>query len=972
MSKKIRVIFFICIIVAGIAASGYGQLREIRIVPEDTSVTPGSSVMFNSHVINTQGVRLDTTANWQLKRIDHANEVFSDSTNIASITENGVLHASGPGLISVRVRLGNQFDTAKVEISDAGEFETQIYPGDTLIATGDTIRYRAKMRTSSGSIVDTSFTWTISNNHPDVPTANESEIGNIDLLTGVFVAENAGKAEIIAKAGTVVERSTVTVVDTNQVFIEIRPRDPTIRMGTQQKFRASIRNYQGKIVDRTIEWSVSTNTNSLPKTEKQDEAAIGTITSSGLFKATLEGSGRITASVGDYQATTDVFVIDKPIYRIQISPVDTSIWLQDTVRYQAGITDTTGFPVDTVVQWEVMQSTGNNANSYRESPTDVGTIDSTGIFTGQQKGRAIVRASLGNAYGLAAVKILRPADYKLTIQQDPDTLIIGEQRQYSAQLTDSSGAAIDTALDWSVQHPEDDEEELEQQAPVGTIGDEGRFVAENSGTAEIVVKFGPVQASAPVTVIDTSSAFNIDVAPRDTVIWIGDTLQYATTVREKTGSIIDTVLQWHVGTIATDTNAVVSSKIGAVDSSGRFIAHQKGTAKVIASVGNSKSVAHITVKDTADYIVQVQPADTTIVLGDTVRFSATAWDYNGRLIDTLYQWRLQRIENHSSTASIDEKENSTTVGTIDSAGLFIAQSTGRINVQGRVGASAGLARIYVRDTTRIDTSLNAISITYSSQKNQKKQVEQILEGEIYQFQHFSYPLHLLNGGYLHVPKKSLEEDVSIRIEQPDFAQVKEDSSISFPEDIVAAATFKVTIGDSTVQPYYFKQPVEVSLPYCDTLQPVGFSPEQLGMYYYSPSAGFDSTGVSELSVDTANNRVSANVDHLSTLVLIDKSVVSGVKDADQQELPNEFVLGHNYPNPFNPVTQIKYTIPRQAPVEIGVYNMLGQKVQTLVNKVHSPGEYTISFNGTGMSSGMYYYQLRSGSVVQTRKMMLVK
>ena len=96
--------------------------------------------------------------------------------------------------------------------------------------------------------------------------------------------------------------------------------------------------------------------------------------------------------------------------------------------------------------------------------------------------------------------------------------------------------------------------------------------------------------------------------------------------------------------------------------------------------------------------------------------------------------------------------------------------------------------------------------------------------------------------------------------------------------------------------------------------------------------------------------------------------------------PVKFELAQNYPNPFNPTTNITYVIARSEatrqsaalPVQLKVYDALGREVATLVNKKQSPGKYSVQFNANKLSSGIYFYTLRAGNFVQTRKMILMK
>ncbi len=94
--------------------------------------------------------------------------------------------------------------------------------------------------------------------------------------------------------------------------------------------------------------------------------------------------------------------------------------------------------------------------------------------------------------------------------------------------------------------------------------------------------------------------------------------------------------------------------------------------------------------------------------------------------------------------------------------------------------------------------------------------------------------------------------------------------------------------------------------------------------------------------------------------------------------PEMFSLSQNYPNPFNPITTIEYTVGaiRQSPVqhvELFVYNILGQKVATLVNKKQISGSYKIEWNASGCSSGVYFYRMKAGNkFVKTKKLLLLK
>ncbi|MCP9291483.1 fibronectin type III domain-containing protein [Gracilimonas sediminicola] len=91
-----------------------------------------------------------------------------------------------------------------------------------------------------------------------------------------------------------------------------------------------------------------------------------------------------------------------------------------------------------------------------------------------------------------------------------------------------------------------------------------------------------------------------------------------------------------------------------------------------------------------------------------------------------------------------------------------------------------------------------------------------------------------------------------------------------------------------------------------------------------------------------------------------------------EEIPTEFSLSQNYPNPFNPTTQITYQLPNAAAVSFRVYDMTGREVYSIINQQKSAGEHTVKFDASNLSSGIYIYQLKAGSFIETKRMTLIK
>jgi len=92
----------------------------------------------------------------------------------------------------------------------------------------------------------------------------------------------------------------------------------------------------------------------------------------------------------------------------------------------------------------------------------------------------------------------------------------------------------------------------------------------------------------------------------------------------------------------------------------------------------------------------------------------------------------------------------------------------------------------------------------------------------------------------------------------------------------------------------------------------------------------------------------------------------------KDEIPDNFMLLQNFPNPFNPVTTMSYHIPSKSLISLKVFDIIGREVATLINEEKSAGSYEVQFDASSLSSGIYFYELRTEGFIQTRKMILLK
>ncbi|MBK7107244.1 MAG: Ig-like domain-containing protein [Ignavibacteriae bacterium] len=106
-----------------------------------------------------------------------------------------------------------------------------------------------------------------------------------------------------------------------------------------------------------------------------------------------------------------------------------------------------------------------------------------------------------------------------------------------------------------------------------------------------------------------------------------------------------------------------------------------------------------------------------------------------------------------------------------------------------------------------------------------------------------------------------------------------------------------------------------------------------------------------------------------------KSLFSGdllTSVENEKEIPVQFSLEQNYPNPFNPSTKIRFSLPQRSEVSLEIFNVIGEKIDELINSTLNAGFHEIDFHSSNLSSGIYFYKIKSGNFVQTKKMILLK
>ncbi|MBN1406467.1 MAG: FG-GAP repeat protein [Calditrichaceae bacterium] len=163
----------------------------------------------------------------------------------------------------------------------------------------------------------------------------------------------------------------------------------------------------------------------------------------------------------------------------------------------------------------------------------------------------------------------------------------------------------------------------------------------------------------------------------------------------------------------------------------------------------------------------------------------------------------------------------------------------------------------------------------------------------------------------------------------------------------------------------------------DTVADIIITGEATGDYFgnsVSCAGDVNNDGISDILIGAYGNyAVGAQMGRAYLYAGVD---LSDIRFDPQNQFPDQFVLYQNYPNPFNPTTTIRYSVKTQniasQHVDLSIYNILGQKVATLINKKQTAGKYQVKWNAEGFPSGLYFYRIKADKFMETKRMILIK
>lgn len=504
-----------------------------------------------------------------------------------------------------------------------------ITPSNDSIAIGATVTLSAKVVNAQGQVVNgATVFWNTSN-------ANVATVSSNGTVTGV----DTGSVQIAASANGVSGIAEISVLPRPVAAVSVSPPTVTLKVGGTVHLVALLTDADGNpLTGRVVTWSSS-------------DPTVATVDNTGLVTAVAVGPATITATSEGKSGSAAVSVGAQTPATITVTPPSVSITVGQTSQLSATVKDASGATIaGASVAWTI------------DKPS-VASLSSSGLgadtVTGISVGTATITATSGPAHTTVAVTVSPSPASAVIISPGSATLLVTQQLQLSATVTDSHGNPISgQAVTWTSNNPN-----------VATVSGTGNVNAVAPGSATITATSGAAHGNASITVklVPVSS---VNVTPNTVPLFVGQTAQLGVVLLDSAGDTLSAVgraVSWK------------SSKggVASVSASGLVTAQGLGAAVITATVEGQQGFASVTVTNVPVSSVVVTPTPDTLQLGKSVQLTAQTFDSAG---------------NPLTGRTIIWNTDNSSVATVTSTGQVMSQGIGTANIsatsEGQVGSAA--------------------------------------------------------------------------------------------------------------------------------------------------------------------------------------------------------------------------------------------------------------------------------------------
>jgi Bacterial Ig-like domain (group 1) len=540
---------------------------------------------------------------------------WSQAEPLGTLSAAGHFRAEKVGTTTMMAQSDSQSAAVQVTITPGKLAKLVVSPANATLQAGEVLPLQTTGRDAYENEVAVQPTWRVDN-----------DIGEVSP-SGEFTALRAQTGQVIAMTGGVSGSAQITVDPGPLAFLKVTPEDLRLTAGETGEIIAVGYDAFGNPVLTQPVWQIT--------------EGMGTLTPDGRLTAQKAGEGRVVVTLGHLAAVLPLQVERGEVAMLQIDPAATRVasGLQQQFTMQG--VDRGGNQVPVTGTWEVQ---GN-----------VGTIDTNGLFTASIAETGMVMGKVGPLMATAEVRIEPGQATSLRVTPETATLTAGEPRTLHSEAFDAAGNRVPTMPVWTVT------EEL------GTVSGDGVFHPRRAGSGNIVATLGEVQQALQVSVQPAALA-TLTLSPAQLAIRAGDKAAFTAAGFDAYGNAVAIEPTWSL-----------QGRIGQVEATtGTFQATTVGTGTVIAMVGTIAGLAPVSVTPGSAVRLQLDPPTTTLRAGETVSFTATAFDAYNNHTTAEIAWSL--------TAPLGELAN----------GTLQVQRTGTTDIIASAGAIQARAMVQVQ------------------------------------------------------------------------------------------------------------------------------------------------------------------------------------------------------------------------------------------------------------------------------------
>ena len=459
----------------------------------------------------------------------------SSNAAVASVSAGTITGVSAGNAMIIAVA-GSGADTALIVVT-AKEYLLDVQPSAASVAVGDTIKFKATLRSNTGDIIAINdLIWKSSD------TSAARFVGGGNSLVGKDEGELQVSAETVNGRGT----GNVKVFRTPVASVTISPSTANVTKGEQLQLSVTLRDQQGRITEDDITFGSSDYTKA-------------TVNQDGVVKGLLAGTVVVTATSGTKTGSATINVLGTPATSVSLALPSDTVPVGIEVQATATPLDASGTPLT------------DRTIAYQSANPSVATITSSGVVKGVAEGSTTISAIVDAKIASKRISVGGRRAASLVISPQSPSVSLGKQSQLTAKLLDQSGVEITgQAIGWS-----------SANSSIAQISSGGLVTAISAGSTTITATSSGLSASASLSVVSAAVA-SVQISPSTASVVIGGSVTLSATAFDADGNpLAGRAVTW------STQNPTVAS----VNSSGVVSAISSGSTMVTATIeGKSSSV----------------------------------------------------------------------------------------------------------------------------------------------------------------------------------------------------------------------------------------------------------------------------------------------------------------------------------------------------------------------------------------------